>query len=207
MSPDAAAVRDLTAVLDAERREHRLRTHLTVARGMVEAVRGGRVDAGAADDALARVVDALMDAESLLDPRRPAAARDRPLATVVHDVVESFRLASASHLLADPVVEHLGDVAGPPSGSALRDVLAHLLDNALAHTPEGTTVSTGLRRSGTTVRLDVEDDAPWRGTPRVGNGLRTVEHLVASEGGTLTLRRSVRGGLAAKASWPVPPSS
>lgn len=187
---------------ETQRREHRLRTHLTVARGMVEAVRSGRVPA---TDALERVVDALLDAESLLDPRRPAAARDRPLDVVVRDVVEAFRLAAPWHLIADPVVERLDGTAGPPSGVVVRDVVAHLLDNAVTHTPAGTTVSLGLHRTRTGIRLDVEDDAPWRGAPVAGDGLRTVQHLVASEGGALRVRRSVRGGVAATATWPSQP--
>lgn len=181
------------------RREHRLRTHLTVARGMVEAVRSGRVPAR---EALGRVVDALLDAESLLDPRRPAAARDHPLDVVVRDVVDAFRLAAPEHLVADPVVERLDGFSGPPSGATLRDVVAHLLDNALTHTPAGSTVSIGLHSTTAGVRLDVEDDAPWRGTPVPGAGLRTAEHLVVSEGGTLRVRRSRRGGVAATATWP-----
>lgn len=192
------------ASVDAAR-EHRLRTHLTVARGLVEAVRAGRVGTHDVDHVLGRALDALLDAESVVDPRRAPAARDRPLAEVIADVAEAFRLVAPTHLIADPVVDTDPDAPphhGTPTGAVLRDVLAHLLDNAVAHTPVGTTVSIGWTASPSGTRLDVDDDGPWRGLPTAGGGLRTARALVESEGGDLSLRRSARGGVAISARWP-----
>ncbi|MGH3860630.1 sensor histidine kinase [Actinokineospora sp.] len=93
-----------------------------------------------------------------LDSGRPLFAEPVDLSRLVVDAVSDAQVAGPGHhwrldLPADPVVV-TGDEA------RLHQVVANLLANGRTHTPPGTTVTTGLSRTGDHVVLTVTDDGP-----------------------------------------------
>jgi len=152
------------------------------------------------------------------------------MTTLVEDLLLLARLDEGQELvygtvdLTRLVIEAVGDAraAGPDhiwqldvgdepivaAGDAgrLMQVVANLLANARAHTPEGTTVRVSLRRDGTDAVLDVHDDGPGvdpaiaddlferfaradrsraRKTGGTGLGLSIVKAIVEAHGGTI----------------------
>jgi two-component system sensor histidine kinase KdpD len=161
----------------------------------------GRIEGGALR--AAREVLDLEDVVSLaVDQVAPRAGR-RDLRV---EMGESFAV------LADPVL--------------LEEAVINLLDNAVRHTPDGTTVRVGAIEEPGVVRLTVEDSGPGvpeEALPRLfekfyrppqspsaagrataaarsrsgtGIGLAVVRGLVQAQGGSVQARRSRLGGLA-----------
>jgi signal transduction histidine kinase len=68
------------------------------------------------------------------------------------------------------------------------------LTNAVRHSG-ATGVWLALAAEGDSLRLTVEDDGPWDGAPRAGNGLTGLRERLAAVGGALAIDRGARGGL------------
>lgn len=223
-----ALVRQRRFVADAS---HELRTPLTRlalrAQLMERALRPGGVrDRSAATDAgvrqLAKGEDAHADAARLVADARdlgevledlllsaqlghhPAGGSPVHLAPLVAEVVaaDDQRAAAAGiGLVAD--VRDVPAVTGHPA--ALRRAVAALVDNALAHTPDGGTITVRVAPGAAdTARLEVEDGGsgvdpadldrlvqPFtRGADdhrRFGLGLALVRDVVTAHGGRLTV--------------------
>lgn len=127
------------------------------------------------------------------------------LSAIVTDVIDAFKPAveSGGRQLVTSISPGLvlsGD------RRLLQQVLTNLLDNAVQHTPLGTTVAIALERSGNSIRLAVTDDGPGvaddegaklfnrfaradrsRSTPGHGLGLAMVAAIVAAHSGTATI--------------------
>ncbi len=133
---------------------------------------------------------------------------DVALSTLVADLAEVYRPATeaSGHLLATAIEPELS-IHG--DRRLLQRLLSNLLDNAIAHTPAGTTVTVALEPIGTSVRLSVTDDGPGvspetaatlfqrftrgdssRSTSGHGLGLAMVSAIVAAHGGSLAVRPS-----------------
>jgi len=127
------------------------------------------------------------------------------LSGVVADVVEAFRpaLESSGHHLATRIEPGLM-VAG--DRRLVQQMLTNLLDNAVQHTPTGTTVTVALETTQTGIRLTVTDDGPGvgedeapglfnrfvrvdrsRSTPGHGLGLAMVAAIVTAHAGKATI--------------------
>lgn len=146
---------------------HELRTPLSAVRGYAELVRrGGEASpeiahaVGRVESEAARMTTLVEDLLLLarLDSGRPLENSTVDLSRLVLDAVSDARVAGHDHhwrlaLPADPVTV-TGDSA------RLHQVLANLLSNARAHTPPGTTVTTGLSLSNSEVVVTVTDDGP-----------------------------------------------
>ena len=95
---------------------------------------------------------------------------------------------------------------------AVEQVLDNLIDNAVAVSPAGTTITITVRDTADQVELTVSDQGPglpddqkvdalrrfWRGdtsTPGTGLGLAIVDRLIAASGGSLRLTDAPGGGL------------
>ncbi len=114
------------------------------------------------------------------------------------------------------VIATAGPVIVNGNGDELHRVILNLIDNAIRHTPQGTTITVTSRLDGDTAELRVEDDGP--GIPKemwptifdrfvrssgpgdrakgkgTGLGLSIVRVIARSHGGTATVGDSPRGG-------------
>ena len=122
------------------------------------------------------------------------------LALGVADTIQIAGMGTVK-IVADP------DAVVVADESALRRVLANLLDNALrAAGPEGT-VLVSVQNRGAWVCFDVHDSGPGFGEgPRgsFGLGLQIAERLTAIHGGEITMLRSHLGGTLARVQLPAP---
>jgi two-component system, OmpR family, sensor kinase len=146
---------------------HELRTPLTSIRGYAELFRRGARD-DPEDTALAmRRIEQESQRMGVLVDDLLFLARSGHGRPIEHDPVDLARVAAdavhdavavdpsrAITLEAPPTLEVAGDEA------RLRQVLANLLGNALAHTPSGTPVTVGLRNGGGWAELWVTDSGP-----------------------------------------------
>ncbi|MET7377696.1 HAMP domain-containing sensor histidine kinase [Streptomyces sp. NPDC005526] len=195
---------------------HELRTPLASIRGYAELTRRGRERVGPdTRHALGRieseagrmtllVEDLLLLAR--LDAGRPLRFERTDLVPLVVDTVSDARAAGRDH---DWRLD-LPDEPAPVSADAARlhQVLVNLLANARTHTPPGTTVTARVRRHGTWLCADVEDDGPGipaellphvferfargdsarsRATGSTGLGLAIVRAVAAAHGGAVTV--------------------
>jgi two-component system, OmpR family, sensor kinase len=147
---------------------HELRTPLTTIRGFAELYRQGAAPDPAEvlrriEDEAARmgllVEDLLLLAR--LDQERPLRLGPVALADLIEDA------AAAAHAVA-PDRNVLVDIQQPSEGlvvlgdeTRLRQVIANLVTNAITHTPEGTSVTLGLRGDGEQhAIIEVRDQGP-----------------------------------------------
>lgn len=150
---------------------HELRTPLAAIRGYAEVTRRSREEAppdlahamrrveSEATRMTSLVEDLLLLAK--LDAGRPLAREPVDLSQLTVDAVSDAHVAGPDHrwhldLPADPVIV-------PGDAERLHQVVANLLANARAHTPHGTTVTTGLAVAGDRAVLTVADDGPGIG--------------------------------------------
>jgi len=146
---------------------HELRTPLAAVRGYAELLRRGEADVADEAHAVSRIESAATRMTALvedllllarLDAGRPLEHSTVDLSRLVVDAVSDAQVAGIDHvwrldLPPDPVTA-TGDAA------RLYQVVANLLSNARTHTPEGTTVVTGLSTSDNAVVITVRDDGP-----------------------------------------------
>ncbi|WP_433603431.1 sensor histidine kinase [Nocardia sp. CA-135953] len=198
---------------------HELRTPLTTIRGFAELYRqGASTDAsmvvgrieGEAERMGLLVEDLLMLAR--LDAKRPLDRRQVDLLTLAGDAVRNAQAMAARQqprrsitLEVRPGVGTM-DVTGDEA--RLRQVLANLLGNALAHTPATAAVTVRLTPSADDVRIDVidtgpgltpeaaarvferfyrTDDSRTRASGGTGLGLSIVQALVAAHSGRVSV--------------------
>jgi len=178
---------------------HRLRTPLTAVRLDVEALppsdRSEELEAHL--DQLERTLTAVIHAA-----RRPEREGVRPrtdAAAVVADRVGFWRplAEDQGRTLSAPVPP--GRIEVRSSEDDLRAALDALLENCIAHTPDGTPIEVALTEEGDLVRLDVRDQGP--GLPEdavrrgrsdrgsTGLGLDIARSCAEASGGRLELDR------------------
>lgn len=131
---------------------------------------------------------------------------DIGISELVSEVVELYRpdAESADHILVASIKTGV-PIHGDPR--LLRQMMANLLDNALRHTPPGTTIRVTLSTQEKAVLIVVEDDGPGvaaedalrlferfsraersRSTPGHGLGLAFVAAVAAIHGGSAEIR-------------------
>jgi two-component system, OmpR family, sensor kinase len=151
---------------------HELRTPLVSIRGYAEFFRRQQADGHLpADEEVAHMLRRV-EAESLrmsvlvddllllarLDAGRDLELGEVDLTVLALDAVSDARVAGAGHRWRVDVPP--GAVLLPGDATRLQQVLANLLANVRAHTPEGTTATVRLRVEGDTAVLQVADDGP-----------------------------------------------
>ncbi|MEU1983856.1 HAMP domain-containing sensor histidine kinase [Nocardia sp. NPDC019395] len=208
---------------------HELRTPLTSIKGFAELYRQGATgDTDMLLDRIEReskrmgllVEDLLMLAR--LDAERPVEYAPVDLLSLASDAVHSARAMAAAEGGGNPrrsidlqVRPGTGTAEVPGDAARLRQVLANLLNNALAHTPPEAAVTVGLTPGPDDVLLEVTDTGPGmspeqaervferfyraddsrsRGSGGSGLGLSIVQALVAAHGGTVAVRSELGRG-------------
>jgi len=201
---------------------HELRTPLTSIRGYAELFRrGARARPDDLANAMARIEDEAARMGVLvedllvlarLDQGRPLEREPVDLAALAADAVTDARASDPDRpigLRTSGPVPVLGD------GIRLRQVLANLLSNALAHTPDGTPVDVDVSRTGQHAVLRVVDHGPGvpkgderrvferfyradpsrtRDTGGAGLGLSIVDAIVRAHDGSVHVEGTVGGG-------------
>ena len=184
---------------------HELRTPLTVLDARLQTLPGSEAQAALLGDArrMGRIVGQLLEMAKL--DRPDAGGGETDLLAVARDVVgdlaieairkgQSLGLSEPEGLARLPVVAHEQDVW---------HMLRNLVENAIRHTPAGTTIDVAIGADGS---LTVQDDGPgipqelhqhifkrfWRrrrndGTG-AGLGMAIVQRVAQANGGSITLR-------------------
>ena len=110
-------------------------------------------------DAILRTFATLMEIARAESGKAGIALAPVDLRAVVADMVELYApLAEEKGLAIEAALEETGSVAG--HGQFLSQLVANLLDNALAYTPEGRIRVSLARDDAGAVRLTVEDSGP-----------------------------------------------
>ncbi len=146
---------------------HELRTPVATIRGYAELHRTGALrDAGALDDAMRRteqeairmggLVDDLLTL-ARLDRGRPPELADVDLHAVARDAVSDARAVDPDRTIS---LEGTGPVLVRAEEAKVRQVVANLLGNALAHTPSSAAVTVSVGEAGGWGRLSVADAGP-----------------------------------------------
>jgi two-component system OmpR family sensor kinase len=195
---------------------HELRTPLAAIRGYAELSRRSRRPVpdeighvlrrveSEAERMTALVEDLLLLAR--LDAGRPLAQDPVDLTMLIVDAVSDAHAAGPRHDWQLDLPDEPVTVIGDPQ--RLHQVLANLLGNARTHTPEGTTVTVGVRESGGAAVLTVTDAGPGipadlqphiferfargdssrsRAAGSTGLGLSIVHAVVTAHGGTVSV--------------------
>ncbi|MGO9911425.1 MAG: sensor histidine kinase [Acidimicrobiales bacterium] len=202
---------------------HELRTPLTSIRGYAELFRDGGVarpeDLAAAlrriDSESSRMSGLVEDLLLLarLDQGRPFDMSPVDLVTVVEDVVRDSLVVAPDREIS--VRMSPGDLVALGDEERLHQVIANLVSNALAHTPERSPVEVVGNQAGSYVRLQVIDHGPgipeeerskvfdrfWRADEsrqrtKGGNGLglSIVAAVVFAHGGRVFVEDTPGGG-------------
>lgn len=200
---------------------HELRTPLTVVRTSLDHLRrhpeapvnqvGSALDdIGAEVDQLTRLVE-----ELLLLARSDSGAVTLERAPVdLGDIAASGASSLASTAAARGVTVTVDPAPAMVLGDEvrLRQLVLILVDNAIAHSPQGSTLRVAVRREGPMGSLTVDDEGPgirdedlprlferfWRapGAPSggAGLGLAIAHWIVTAHGGTITAANRETGG-------------
>jgi signal transduction histidine kinase/CheY-like chemotaxis protein len=196
---------------------HELRTPLNSILGWTRLLASGKLDAVQASRAIhaidragwtqARLIEDLLDLSYIVSGRLQIEARATLVQPVVESAVESLRAAAdAKHITLTVAQDRtLGPIAADPD--RLRQIVWHLVSNAIKFTPQGGRVDVTLGTMGTDVRLVVEDTgigftpdvaahlferlrqgnaSTTREYSGLGLGLGIVRHLAELHGGTVS---------------------
>jgi two-component system OmpR family sensor kinase len=194
---------------------HELRTPVTSIRGYTELVRRRNELPDEVDQSLRRVESEAVRMSGLVDDLLLLARLDAgaelvsetvDLTSLVMDVVSDAHAAGPGHRWRVDLPSAV--VLIPGDARRLHQVLANLLANVRAHTPEGTTATTRLRAEDGWAELEVADEGPGipgelldevfdrfargdssrsRKNGSTGLGLSIVQAVVTGHGGTVTV--------------------
>jgi signal transduction histidine kinase len=222
-----AMAEKVSALVETQRRfasdaSHQLRTPLTALMLRIEGLRESvrptakvteRFDALEQEIArLNRLIDGLLALGRAGAEKTPVISVDA--STLARERVESWRsLAEESGVTLDSHIED--NVTITAAETALEHILDVYIDNALAVSPAGSTITVLLTREGSAVTLLVQDEGPgvsdevarrafdrfWRGGSSYegsGLGLAIVKELADASGASVALESRENGGAQAR---------
>ena len=222
-----AMAEKVSALVETQRRfasdaSHQLRTPLTALMLRIEGLRESvkptakvteRFDALEQEIArLNRLIDGLLALGRAGAEKTPVISVDA--STLARERVESWRsLAEESGVTLDSHIED--NVTISAAETALEHILDVYIDNALAVSPAGSTITVLLTREGSAVTLLVQDEGPgvsdevarrafdrfWRGGSSYegsGLGLAIVKELADASGASVALESREDGGAQAR---------
>ena len=161
---EATVQRQREFVADAS---HELRTPLTSILANLELLESSLVDAD--EDEIAATRSALRSsrrmsrlvADLLILARADAGRRSEPercdLSKIAREAFEEVHPVAGDHDLIAEIEPDAGLLGRPDE---LHRMVVNLLENAVRHTPEGSSIELSLRRNGAGAALDVSDDGP-----------------------------------------------
>lgn len=189
------------------RAAHELRTPLSIMMlelGHLEGPSSKRLEADVVE--MSEMVDRLLALSRLLTLEKPSL-QPVEIATIVRELVVRMMKLAERHGHKLTFASHY-DRTVRGDETSLRDAIRNLIDNAVRHTPPGTTIAVTIDESGAVV---VEDSGP--GLPPgsgqellepfrkgmesgsgAGLGLAIVQQAVQLHGGRLEIGRSALGG-------------
>ncbi len=218
-------------ILDTERSHfladigHQLRTPLTILRGEADVALRGDTSEASLRESMERVRAQSAELGLLLEDmleaaRQEAEAAPAPMAQVeLTEVVASA--AGEGKVLAEPrevdiVVERTaGCIVVPGDFRRLKQALMIGIDNAVKHSPPGSTIRIGAARQEHRVTVQISDEGPgvaeedqphlfrrfYRGRQEndmlntgFGIGLSIARRIIEQHGGTVALRNRSEGG-------------
>ena len=211
---------------------HELKSPLSAIRGSAELLESPLPEAdrlrfatniGTQSERMALMIDRLLALVAVEHRQRLEAPRPVDLAAVAREVADA--LAPRLRAGGMSLVLEADDPLPSPDGDAflLRQALENLVDNAIAYSPAGGTVSVALRATPEGVRLEVSDDGPgvpayaldrvferFYSLPRGGDGGRSsgigltfVAEVAQLHGGRAWLRNRDGGGALAGIALPL----
>lgn len=222
-----AMAEKVSALVETQRRfasdaSHQLRTPLTALMLRIEGLRESvkptakvteRFDALEQEIArLNRLIDGLLALGRAGAEKTPVISVDA--STLARERLESWRsLAEESGVTLDSHIEENVTIAA--AETALEHILDVYIDNALAVSPAGSTITVLLTREGSAVTLLVQDEGPgvsdevarrafdrfWRGGSSYegsGLGLAIVKELADASGASVALESREDGGAQAR---------
>ncbi|MEL0149097.1 MAG: ATP-binding protein [Pontimonas sp.] len=222
-----AMAEKVSALVETQRRfasdaSHQLRTPLTALMLRIEGLRESvkptakvteRFDALEQEIArLNRLIDGLLALGRAGAEKTPVISVDA--STLARERVESWRrLADESGVTVDSHIED--NVTITAAETALEHILDVYIDNALAVSPAGSTITVLLTREGSAITLLVQDEGPgvsdevarrafdrfWRGGSSYegsGLGLAIVKELADASGARVALESRENGGAQAR---------
>lgn len=203
---------------------HELRTPLNAVLGWLHLVRSGKLDRATETRGLdaiernvrlqAQLTADLLDVSRALTGRLGLDIAPLPLKPIIEEAVSQ----AASAAMAKDVTVHLATVPGQPTvrgdANRLRQIVWHLLANAIKFTPRGGEIflvletngmaSITVRDTGPGVareflprifdRFTQADSSPTRDAGGLGVGLSLVRELVERHGGEIKVANDERGG-------------
>jgi len=208
---------------------HELRTPLTTIRGYAELYRQGALGPDELPNAMRRIEQeadrmSMLVAELLelarLDRESSLDLTETDLADLARDAVADARAVEPERPVFADVPPTLVVTADEPR---IRQVLANLLGNVRAHTPQGIAATVRLYQAGDGAVLEVSDDGPGMsvrdaalafdrfhrgargngGPSGSGLGLSIVAAIAAAHGGQATLRSAPGAGTTVRIWIPV----
>lgn len=201
---------------------HELRTPLASIRGYAELHRmGATADAAEVERSMNRIEQESARMGVLVEDMLALARLDEThdksygpvdLAAIAKDAVDDAQVVAPSREIS---FEGQPDAIVVGSADQLQQVVANLVRNAIAHTPDDAQIEVRVARSGDDIRLDVRDHGPglpdgvgdkiferfWRaeagrtrGRAGSGLGLAIVAGIVDAHGGRVHARNAEGGG-------------
>jgi PAS domain S-box-containing protein len=153
---------------------------------------------------LTTIVDALLNVARLDTGDLQVSLAPTDVASVVSEVVEDAEQALPVNGHRFVVAVDDGPLTAEADADKLRQILSHLIENAVKYSPDGGTVTVGARRAGEAIELRVEDEGVgippaqqqrifakfYKGDPAApaggaGLGLFLAEGLVTAMGGRI----------------------
>jgi signal transduction histidine kinase/tetratricopeptide (TPR) repeat protein len=211
---------------------HELRTPVASVRLLVEGLESGRVTGASKQKEylqlmgqecrrLSGLIDNILDFSRIDDGRKQFEFSATNIATLVSETIKIIEPIAVERkvLLCSKVTETAPPKSNPPilDGLAIRQALLNLIDNAIKHSPEGSTVTVGNDWNGSRhcVSIWVEDKGAGippeehakiferfyrrgselnRETQGIGIGLSIVKHIVEAHGGQVLVQSAVGQG-------------
>jgi signal transduction histidine kinase len=219
-----ASVNEMRSVTDAV--AHDLKSPITSIRGSLESLLGTEPNENWRDpvsdaiESLDRLLAALDATLDVAEAQAGALHLNRTtvdLSASVRQIADLYlpSLDENHHALLTDIEDHVVVDADPV---LLNRVLSNLIENEIAHLPEGRHIMIRLRSGGTSAMLSIEDDGPGfppevgvraferfvrrKDSPGHGLGLAFVDAVVRAHGGAASISCSSAGGAAVTLSLP-----
>ncbi|MBT8248211.1 MAG: HAMP domain-containing histidine kinase, partial [Acidimicrobiia bacterium] len=214
----------------ADDASHELRTPIAAIAGYAELYEAGGVDAGPAlDRAMSRIGEASDRAGRLIEDLLALARLDREIgvsrarldiSALVADIAEDSRISTGRDIQFDAPDRAMVD----GDGVWLRQAIENLISNAVANTPDTTSIELVVRRAADGVHVLVVDHGPGipeserervfdrfarpdsgrdRASGGAGLGLAIVREVVSSHDGEVQILETPGGGATIKMVLPI----